>query len=494
MLRVTYVTLCIIRIDICSATSLTHEDAFNTLTHLEMIYVGDSSPPMRPSPGQSIKFPRGRKNGVSRRHLQKVHPPHPLDIPSESHSGAPNSDFIPPKRYEIRFERDKVETYMQNWEAKGYLKLRPEKLQWTPYLTSRMPQDSNLPLLPVMDTTGTTSGGPSIHTPSEAQPTTPLPLIPLGLTDFGFSIDELEEQKSGKDELPMIVDKPSPEAKRSRQRNTLKPLTKDPPPTTRSTRSQRVLSPVSTPLSPSKSLRTRTSHVNALPQPDEPISTRSMRRNGTNNGVIPTPTRKPSNRKMDQNMSNDEAYAARLAMEEMQQGSRQLRSRRSDLLVENQRPGAIPVSPPSKPVRSRKRRRIDSSPDVEVAQAPPPVAVARDEEAEDDDLDAEGEMEEEEDQMAMDVDQTIKVNGDHRALETQTPEHTDATTVVENSTGDIKSEDASDDTVFYPSAKHAESDLRSTLDLEDCHDEDADGEFELEEDAEGELDLELYNA
>jgi hypothetical protein len=55
----------------------------------------------------------------------------------------------------------------------------------------------------------------------------------------------------------------------------------------------------------------------------------------------------------------------------------------------------------------------------------------------------------------------------------------------------------SDDTVAgssYAGMKHAESEMRSTLtpgmvDLDECHDEDADGEYE-EEDAEGEPDPE----
>lgn len=45
--------------------------------------------------------------------------------------------FVPPRYYEVRFEREKVETYIRNWEAKGYLTLKAEKLQWTPYLLTR---------------------------------------------------------------------------------------------------------------------------------------------------------------------------------------------------------------------------------------------------------------------------------------------------------------------------------------------------------------------
>ncbi|KAF9525653.1 hypothetical protein CPB83DRAFT_837983 [Crepidotus variabilis] len=550
---------------ICSATSMTHEDVFNTLIQQGMIFVGEASPPpMRPSPGQTIKFPKGRKNGLSRRQqLQKIHIAQtPEKDSSDGYDSNGKATFVPPKRYEIRFDLEKVETYVRNWEAKGYLKLKPEKLQWTPYLTSRIPQEANLPLLPAMDTAGTSSIAESVKAASETQPTTPSVQLPPGLIDFdegpvmnGVHAHEDEDGGKEEDELPMAVDKPVLETRRSRRRELTKSPTKDPPLTTRSTRSQQILSPVVAPFTPSRGLRTRTSYANALPLLDEPVSTRSTRRNP----VAATPTvRKSSNRRVE--LTNDEAYAARLAMEEMQQGGRQLRSRRSESQLENKRPVAIPLTPPSKPVRSRKRRRIDSSPDVvddvDAVVVIPPTATAErqeEEEGEEDgfgDADAEGEEEdgeyEEGEYVAMDVDQRelAKVNGDHRALETQTPEHTDATTLVDANNGspaeeentvvkeilDVKSEDAgtpltnltsrqsipSDDTLFmagglgtgggsaskfgnYQGAIHAESDLRSTLgpgtlgliDLDECHDEDADGEYE-EEDAEGEPDPDCF--
>ncbi|KAA1467313.1 hypothetical protein DENSPDRAFT_792496, partial [Dentipellis sp. KUC8613] len=60
--------------DISRATCMTLEDVYNTLSELDMIHVrGTQSPPKpRPLPGQSIKFPRGRKNGVARRHLVRT--------------------------------------------------------------------------------------------------------------------------------------------------------------------------------------------------------------------------------------------------------------------------------------------------------------------------------------------------------------------------------------------------------------------------------------
>lgn len=115
--------------DICAATSLTMEDTYNTLVHLDMIVLRDDSPALsKPSPGQSIKFPRGRKSGIARRALQR-------DKPKEQET--PKGPFRPPKRYSIRWDRDAVGQYLTKWEAKGYLRLKPEKLKWSPFITSR---------------------------------------------------------------------------------------------------------------------------------------------------------------------------------------------------------------------------------------------------------------------------------------------------------------------------------------------------------------------
>ncbi|KAG8213081.1 hypothetical protein J3R82DRAFT_11475 [Butyriboletus roseoflavus] len=61
--------------DISRATSMTIEDIFTVLMQQDMITVDTAVPnPARPSPGQSIKFPRGRRNGIARRHLQRPNP------------------------------------------------------------------------------------------------------------------------------------------------------------------------------------------------------------------------------------------------------------------------------------------------------------------------------------------------------------------------------------------------------------------------------------
>lgn len=121
--------------DITHATSMTVEDVYNTLVHLNMISHQATTPPtVRPSPGQSIKYPKGRKNGIARRHLQRT-----LTC-EDKEQEIPKGPFVPPKHYEVTWDRTQVDEYMQTWDAKGYVKLRAEKLQWTPYVLARNPK------------------------------------------------------------------------------------------------------------------------------------------------------------------------------------------------------------------------------------------------------------------------------------------------------------------------------------------------------------------
>ncbi|KAF8623695.1 hypothetical protein AX17_007393 [Amanita inopinata Kibby_2008] len=117
--------------DISDATAMTVEDVYNTLVQQDTISYRPPTPsPIRPSPGQSIKFPKGRKNGVARRHLQRT-------LTNDKEQDVTKGPFIPPKHYEICWDRQQVDEFLNDWEAKGYVKLRPEKLQWSPYVLSR---------------------------------------------------------------------------------------------------------------------------------------------------------------------------------------------------------------------------------------------------------------------------------------------------------------------------------------------------------------------
>ena len=112
---------------------MTIEDIYHTLQELDMISVQAATPPMRPTPGQAIKFPRGRKNGIARRHLQRQ-----STVIKEDEAGSKaNTPFAPPTLYQITWDPEKVQRYLESWEKKGYMKLKPERLKWTPFVLAR---------------------------------------------------------------------------------------------------------------------------------------------------------------------------------------------------------------------------------------------------------------------------------------------------------------------------------------------------------------------
>lgn len=111
---------------------MTTEDIFTILVQQDMITVDTAPNPVRPSPGQSIKFPRGRKNGIARRHLQRPNPQKQI----EGGGNKSSVPFVAPTHYEISWDQEKVERWLETWEKKGYLRLKPEKLKWTPFVLS----------------------------------------------------------------------------------------------------------------------------------------------------------------------------------------------------------------------------------------------------------------------------------------------------------------------------------------------------------------------
>lgn len=118
--------------DISRATSMTLEDIYNILLQQGMITTQAVTPTSaRPSPGHSIKFPRGRKNGIARRHLQRT------NTQKDEEGSKQGSPFILPTRYDISWDPDTVDRWLDRWEQKGYLKVKPEKLKWTPFFLTR---------------------------------------------------------------------------------------------------------------------------------------------------------------------------------------------------------------------------------------------------------------------------------------------------------------------------------------------------------------------
>ena len=206
-------------LDISAATSMTVEDVCNTLMQQNMIYIREPTPPIiRPSPGQSIKFPKGRKNGVGRRQLQRLQSSHTPTYDGSSHSPTPKTNghgeqhhdankapFVAPKHYEIRFEREKVEVYLRKWESKGYLRLKPEKLQWTPYLVTRSTQEAPKVDLPALDTLPVEVVATESVVVVVSEPATE-PVTPAATTRSG---EELLQD----DVMPMLVDTVMPRAR-----------------------------------------------------------------------------------------------------------------------------------------------------------------------------------------------------------------------------------------------------------------------------------------
>ncbi|KAH9928673.1 uncharacterized protein B0H18DRAFT_1156648 [Fomitopsis serialis] len=121
--------------DISAATAMTIEDICNTLVHLKMIRIDDPANRAKPMPGQAIKFPKGRKNGIARKHLQR----------RETHDDEKvKGPFIIPNKYEIRWNMEEVERYLASMEAKNYVTLKPEKLKWSPFIVSRTRKSEQL--------------------------------------------------------------------------------------------------------------------------------------------------------------------------------------------------------------------------------------------------------------------------------------------------------------------------------------------------------------
>jgi hypothetical protein len=525
---------------------MTMEDVCNTLMQLNMIFIGEASPPpVRPSPGQTIKFPKGRKNGVARKHLQRMQT-------QDKEMDGVKTPFVIPKNYEIQFDRTKVEEYLTNWESKGYLKLKPEKLQWTPYIMTRNSKEAGTDVdLPAVDTITHDNSRMSFVNGQSTESVAELvsesvpesvsePLLEFALdlgsepvastepvieaieeamTEFisepstypvtprpdAMAIDLPVPMRVVDDELPALV--PST-LSRSRSRahshteSSVKPslTTKSPSPSP---------SPASSPPPPPRTLRSgrsQTKYGSPAMQVDAELTPVRPRRGRP-------PKRRPSI-KVDVE-EEDEALATKIAKEERVQG-RQLRSRRSDSQLERKR-AATPVSI-SKVPPGRKRRRIESSP--ETSRESP---ASEPEEINGQHLNGKSLSPA---PMIVEPDPS-KTNGKHRDYyaagdecqsETQTPEVVDAINFEPNGAMVVlKSEDGEtpfpnftsrqshpgDDTIFkaevhvhmekssnnfadFRGAVHAESDLRSTLAPDEWLDEDADGEYD--EDAEGEAD------
>ncbi|CAO1630957.1 unnamed protein product [Parajaminaea phylloscopi] len=76
-----------------------------------------------------------------------------------------------PTDYRIHFDREYVQAHLRNYEAKGYVKVRPDKLRWTPFVVSRAgliglgPSGSSNLAMPGEESLGESSRQGGEHTP-----------------------------------------------------------------------------------------------------------------------------------------------------------------------------------------------------------------------------------------------------------------------------------------------------------------------------------------
>lgn len=105
--------------DISAATSMTLEDIYVTLRDQDMIDVPEHMTPVTP-------LPQKRKRGRPPRNATRQAEPESKSIEI-------------PKRYKIIPDHHLIEEVLRKHEAKGYLKLRPDRLKYTPFLTTLEP-------------------------------------------------------------------------------------------------------------------------------------------------------------------------------------------------------------------------------------------------------------------------------------------------------------------------------------------------------------------
>ncbi|KAI0261497.1 hypothetical protein BC834DRAFT_465974 [Gloeopeniophorella convolvens] len=156
--------------DISSATSMTIEDVYNTLCTQGLIDVY-ALPTPRPLPGQSIKLTKNRKTAVARRHLIRA---------QTNDDDASKGPFVAPTQYDIKWDPGYVTAFLDKWESKGYLKIKPEKLKWSPFLLARVKKsDADSRLALDAESAGTPDKDNPAPGSASSVPETPAPVTPI---------------------------------------------------------------------------------------------------------------------------------------------------------------------------------------------------------------------------------------------------------------------------------------------------------------------------
>lgn len=318
-------------------------------------------PPIKPIPGQSIKFPKGRKNGIARKNLQRTQT---NDKEIETQKGP----FVAPTHYEIHWDPEAVGRYMRAWEAKGYFKLKPEKLSWSPYLltwTRAEEKEKQEKEKESMAATGTSGATGSVEATDKA-----VNGMSNGNVNANFNGTESPSVTTFRSPLGIfddeIVDEvlPVSPAKTKAKTKTKSKSTTSPTPEVVQPDADQIPEAEASPepeKSPQKRLRSRSNQPSTMSTPkrviplvvEEPRTTRAGRKSPTK----PRP------------VDGDEAFAAKLALEEQMQG-RKLRSRPSG--AEFKRTASAPMATTTTPrtLPPRKRQRVDSPPETEETPSP----------------------------------------------------------------------------------------------------------------------------
>ena len=340
---------------------MTIEDVYHTLCTQGLIDVL-AVPTPKPLPGQSIKLMKNRKTMVARRHLIRSH---------TNDDDASKGPFVPPTKYEIHWDPGYVKSYLDRWEAKGYMKIKPEKLKWSPFLLARVKKsDADAGLALDAEVIGST---PEKDNPGPASassvPETPAPITPI---DVESSHDETIATRASH----------SPEKrKRSSEQLALRRLRSQNRPTNGGVCSR-------TPLTPSRYLRgpgVSGSPPNIIPTASRASSTGvspSKRPRVSKRGGHQSPIKTvDSSVKEDQIPASvcggvdedaDAALAARLAEEESRP-KRLLRSRPGTGSLSTFELPLLPSRPATTRPPPRKRRRVESP----VVDEPPPPEPLR---------------------------------------------------------------------------------------------------------------------
>ncbi|KAI0925909.1 hypothetical protein AcV5_008515 [Taiwanofungus camphoratus] len=357
--------------DISTATAMTIEDIHSTLVQLNMITVNEVARP-KPLPGQTIRFPKGRKNGVARKHLQRTQTQDDEKV---------KGPFMPPTKYEIHWDPAEVEQYLLKWEAKGYLRLRPEKLKWSPFIVARTRKSEQLPSGEAengqpgdklehrtkagLDTTPVPDTAPATPRPDKTVGARAISVSNTKSPAFSLFDDDVAVTPASKEtpsrvlpetvlaRSPSVIPEQNETAQLEQDRALAEKLAKEVAMSNRRLRS-RDLSDTTAETRPTSRETPRTARK-LRPSGGRTISSPAVTTKGTS---VDGHTSVSTN-------GDDAAFAAKLALEERRM--RQLRSR-SNTAQEGKRAISSPSS-----VSPRKRRRVEEQPDAESELTPLPA-------------------------------------------------------------------------------------------------------------------------